>query len=154
MVQNNPKNGVKFKKVADQSIFDPIWAIFDPTIFGASRRQYEVIPHPRAHHANARLLPVSERLHAAAHRRQEEPNGHWHHAAGVRRRHQRGDAAGHRPHPPGGAGGQRGPGLAAAGQVRRREHLQQGNIACVGIKQKCSPVMSLHLRERRAPSRR
>ncbi len=66
----------------------------------------------------ASLLLAPEWLHAAPHRCQKEPNGHWDHTAGVRCRHQRRDAARHQPHSPGSARGQCGPGVTTAGQER------------------------------------
>ena len=78
-------------------------------------------------------LRPPERLHAAPHRRQEEPDGDRHHAAGVRRLHQRRHAAGHQPAAPGRAGGQRGHRHAAAGPGRHPGPGQQGGARGAGL---------------------
>lgn len=69
---------------------------------------------------------LAERLHTPAHSCQEEPDGHSHHAAGVRRGRQRRHAAGHRPAAPRLAGRPRGHGVPAARQERQRQPQQQG----------------------------
>lgn len=72
---------------------------------------------------------MAEWLHTPAHSRQEEPDGHRHHAAGVRRGRQRRHQAGHRPRAPRLPGRPRGHGVTAALQKRQRQPQQQGQRA-------------------------
>lgn len=95
------------------------------------------------------FLPPPERLHAAPHRSQEESDGDSHHAAGVRRLHQHGDAPGDHAAAPRGAGRERGRSDAAAGAGRSYQHGQQGTRGdrCLSLSswQHLALIIDLHL---------